>query len=75
MKKVTELFTAIDVDIKEDDISVVHRRRRYIRCSSKRTEERKRASPGFSEFTSRRSKGVVMQRGRDLKEKEGCVSE
>ena len=66
MKKVTELYTAIDVDIKEDDISVVHR-------SGQKKGGKPR--PVFSEFTSRRSKGTVIQRRRVLKEKEGCVSE
>ena len=66
MKKVTELCTAIDIYTKEDDKSVVQR-------SGQKKGEKPR--PVLVEFTSRRSKGTVIQRRRVLKEKEGCVSE
>ena len=62
LKKVTELCTAYGVDIKAEDISVVHRSGQKKRGKSR---------PAVMKFISRRSKGAVMKRRRDLTQKAG----
>lgn len=61
-EKVLALCSALSCDIKINDISVAHRNGKKVRGKPR---------PVLVKFTSRRSKGALMKKRKDLKDKQG----